>query len=75
MTTVWVAQRVFEGRIVYENVFGDKETAKKKLADKQGGKEPEDFNWEGLNYKSDESVEATEGLELNEKLMVKRYTV
>lgn len=75
MTTVWVAQRVYERRIVYENVFSDKDTAKEKLADKQGGQKPEDFEWEGLNYENDESVKATKGLESDEKLVVKRYTV
>lgn len=73
--TVWVAQRIYEGDIVYENVFDNKEKAKENLANKQGGQEPEEFEWEGLNYKSDKSVKATKGLELHEKLVVKRYTV
>ena len=72
MSTVWVGQRIYESRIVYENVFGDKEEAKSKLEDKQN---VDEINWEGMNYEDDPNVEATEGLELNEKLQVKRYTV
>lgn len=75
MTTVWLAQRYYEGRIVYENIFSDKEVAKSRLAQKQGGKTPEEFEWEGINFETDESVEATKSLELNEKLQVKKYTV
>lgn len=72
---IWLAERDFEGRVVFQKPFWDKEDAKEALASKQGGKSAEDFTWEPLNYPEDESVSAVEGLELNESLIVKKMNV
>lgn len=69
---VWLAKRIYEHNVVYEDVFVDKSDAKEELASKQGGHEPDDFEWEGLNWEGDESEVVDEELELGERLVVEK---
>lgn len=72
---VWLAQREYESSVVWEDVFWERSKAKDEVAHQQGGRSPEDFNWEGLNYPEDESLVVDDELELNERLLVKKMRV
>lgn len=72
---VWLAKREYDSRVVFEDVFEDKQDAMDELASKQGGRSASDFNWEGLNYPEDENLIVDDELELNERLTVKKKRV
>lgn len=72
---IWLAQREYESRVVFEDVFGDRQDAMDELASKQGGRSASDFNWEGLNYPEDDNLVVDDELELNERLIVKKKRV